>query len=307
MGLGGWPLRIVAALALASVVALGAAGTGHAQVCGDADGDGMVTDTDGVNALRAAAQLSTLCTLDACDVNADGMLTDTDGVLILRIAASLPVAAHCVPVSDDPVDARVALLVERVSPFLENAFDFVPQLTNPASNDVIPCDNFDDGDIEIETDEGETLVTYTSCRLGQRFLDGDVEDGEDGLVVGLTVIEGDEDEDIAFSNESGQLTAVETGMSLRISGLFVAEVFFDHFLLEDVGDFRLFLSNLEVRGSDSNLLSGTARLDLGESEVPGIIEVELRYDGSNIAVVTVTHDDLATTTHLFDRGTNQFL
>ena len=78
------------AVALAALVwvcawPIGAAAT----VCGDANGDGSVTVSDGVQALRAAAGLSSTCTISRCDVDGSGTITVTDGVSILRQAAGL--------------------------------------------------------------------------------------------------------------------------------------------------------------------------------------------------------------------------
>lgn len=66
-----------------------------AQPCGDADGNGSVTVTDGVQVLRAAAGLASNCTLERCDVNASGSITVTDGVVVLRAAAGLSVTLEC--------------------------------------------------------------------------------------------------------------------------------------------------------------------------------------------------------------------
>jgi hypothetical protein len=76
---------------------LGLGGVARAQSFCDVDGDGKITDTDGVNVLRAAAALSSGCTLALCDVDSDGQITDTDGVNVLRAAGAL--ASAC----DDPV------------------------------------------------------------------------------------------------------------------------------------------------------------------------------------------------------------
>jgi hypothetical protein len=74
------------------------AGHAHAQVCGDADGNGAVTVTDGVQTLRSAAGLSTSCTLGRCDVDGNGAVTVTDGVNVLRVAAGLLVTTFaCAP------------------------------------------------------------------------------------------------------------------------------------------------------------------------------------------------------------------
>jgi hypothetical protein len=66
-----------------------------ADVCGDADGSGSVTVTDGVQTLRAAAGLESPCTPARCDVNGSGTITVTDGVQVLRGAAGLPLDGTC--------------------------------------------------------------------------------------------------------------------------------------------------------------------------------------------------------------------
>ena len=64
-------------------------------VCGDADGNGEVTVSDGVQVLRAAADLSSTCTLAVCDVDGNGAITVSDAVAVLRRAAGLEGANAC--------------------------------------------------------------------------------------------------------------------------------------------------------------------------------------------------------------------
>ena len=64
-------------------------------LCGDADLSGAVTVTDGVQVLRAAADLSSSCTPARCDVDGSGAISVTDGVNVLRAAADLPFTANC--------------------------------------------------------------------------------------------------------------------------------------------------------------------------------------------------------------------
>ena len=68
--------------------------TGSA-ICGDADGSGSVTVTDGVQTLRAAAELSSVCVPTRCDLDGNGTISVTDGVNVLRAAAGLPFPANC--------------------------------------------------------------------------------------------------------------------------------------------------------------------------------------------------------------------
>jgi hypothetical protein len=70
-------------------------GHARAESCGDADGNGSVTVTDGVQVLRAAADLSTTCSVSICDVDGNGAITVTDGVNVLRVAAGLLTTLSC--------------------------------------------------------------------------------------------------------------------------------------------------------------------------------------------------------------------
>ncbi len=64
-------------------------------VCGDADGNGAVTVTDGVQVLRAAAELSSSCRPATCDVDGSGGIGVSDGVNVLRKAAGLSASDAC--------------------------------------------------------------------------------------------------------------------------------------------------------------------------------------------------------------------
>ncbi len=65
------------------------------DTCGDADGDGTIGVSDGVQTLRAAAELGNLCTLARCDVDGDGAIGVSDGVQVLRAAAGLGLSGDC--------------------------------------------------------------------------------------------------------------------------------------------------------------------------------------------------------------------
>jgi hypothetical protein len=65
--------------------------------CGDADANGVVSVTDGVQVLRAAADLSSMCTPARCDVDGNGEITVSDGVAVLRAAAGLSTHDACPP------------------------------------------------------------------------------------------------------------------------------------------------------------------------------------------------------------------
>ena len=64
--------------------------------CGDADGSGSISVSDGVNVLRAAAGIAGACaTAAACDVDGSGNVTVSDGVNVLRAAAGLATELSC--------------------------------------------------------------------------------------------------------------------------------------------------------------------------------------------------------------------
>jgi hypothetical protein len=64
--------------------------------CGDADGSGSITVSDGVNVLRAAAGIAGACAIPAaCDVDGSGSVSVSDGVNVLRAAAGLATELSC--------------------------------------------------------------------------------------------------------------------------------------------------------------------------------------------------------------------
>ena len=65
------------------------------EICGDADQSGAITVTDGVQTLRAAAELSSSCTPGRCDLDGSGSISVSDGVNVLRGAAGLGFTANC--------------------------------------------------------------------------------------------------------------------------------------------------------------------------------------------------------------------
>ena len=85
----------VARVAVATLVGAALVSPLRAETCGDADGGGNVSVSDGVQVLRAAAGLEALCPPVDCDVDGSGGVTVTDGVNVLRTAAGLDVALRC--------------------------------------------------------------------------------------------------------------------------------------------------------------------------------------------------------------------
>ncbi len=107
-------LRTVKLATMVAMVLFAAAAARGADVCGDADGSGAITVSDGVQALRAAAGLASACTPARCDLDGSGTITVSDGVNVLRAAADLAVTLACPGAGPKPtcttadVEVRVA-------------------------------------------------------------------------------------------------------------------------------------------------------------------------------------------------------
>jgi hypothetical protein len=105
------PIQWTFVLVLATTLASGPAVA--ADLCGDADGSGSITVTDGVQTLRAAAGLASTCTLARCDVDDGGTVSVTDGVNVLRAAAGITVALDC-PGAAPPCESATATVALHV-------------------------------------------------------------------------------------------------------------------------------------------------------------------------------------------------
>ena len=81
-------------LSMVGIALVALVGSAAAQTCGDADGSGSITVTDGVRVLRAAAGLGD-CELARCDADGSGAVSVTDGVNVLRAAAGLGDPTGC--------------------------------------------------------------------------------------------------------------------------------------------------------------------------------------------------------------------
>ena len=185
-----WSRTVLANGALVALLAL--ATSAHAQVCGDANGDGDVNVSDGVQALRAAAQLSTTCTPATCDLDGDGTVGLADGVNVLRKAAELPAPSLC---GGGNPDAEVATVTETVAPLLLFGFTSISEVdvqaaahdegAEPAGGFPVDVDDCPDGGTRSKRTVGLCIVNvdFDQCRYSAPQL-GSFEFGE-GLSVNL--------------------------------------------------------------------------------------------------------------------------
>lgn len=291
-------ITTIIAAALAASVCIGSR-PALAAVCGDANGNGTVTVTDGVQMLRSAVGLSG-CELKICDLTLDGRMTVTDGVLALRKAANLPADASCI---EEQIDQQVA----RVDAFLDIGLGALPAVTGRArAAQTIPCA---DGGVEIVT---ETAIQDIDCRNGTFVSNGTIffePFGEDTVVAStngfrlVNLANGAElvstgSLDIVFdgssvtfngaidrvSNVVGSFTDVFTDVVTDENGVaYLGEVITN--VTNGVGLFR------NLRALRTNYLGGTALL-VGVEFTNGVFEGVIR-DGDVIGLCNqcTTSDD----------------
>jgi hypothetical protein len=153
-----WVLRRwVAAVALTAAFVTPAL----AQTCGDADGSGAVSVTDGVQVLRSAAGLDDDCPTPLCDMDGSSAVTVTDGVNVLRLAAGLSVDPRCPVLSAQEKQVFGALRkTVQVTGILAVGVDAAgsgaASVTGAAA---VPCPGGGSADASGST------VTYDECRV----------------------------------------------------------------------------------------------------------------------------------------------
>ncbi len=155
-----------------------------ADTCGDADGSGAVSVTDGVQTLRAAAGLGSSCTPARCDLDGSGSVSVSDGVNVLRAAAGLTVNLAC-PGSGGPECTTATVTVTLAVPQPIGAATL--ELAYPGSAVTLP------GTADAAADR-VTILTSTSL-----LENGSPNDREDRVEFGLVAGDG---------LDSGRLLAV---------------------------------------------------------------------------------------------------
>lgn len=151
-----------------------------ADRCGDADGSGTVTVTDGVLTLRAAAGLGSSCTPARCDVDGGGSVSVTDGVNVLRAAAGLSVVLACP--GTGPACEAATVTVALTVPEPIGAARLV--LAYPASEVALPGS----GDA--------AAARVTILNPGSLFGAGQPNDLDDRIVFSLVATDGLDDGDL---------------------------------------------------------------------------------------------------------------
>ncbi len=256
---------------LAALLAL--SGSASAQVCGDADNNGQVSVTDGVQALRAAAGLPSSCTLGTCDVDGSSSITVTDGVNILRKAAALPITENC---PGGGTDAQIESLLQSSLPLFGEMTKIgvgIGQSARAALEQQ--CDG--GGSLFIDDQTGD--IEFFDCTLGTLNYDGFFSFGANSFEFDITFTDLTTG---ATESLSGSLTQRQVGANFTISG------FFD--LTSDLGSFSVEFEEL-VTDQNGNFIGGSLAFSIEDAELPEVETIRMTFSPSNVAVVDVFLSD----------------
>lgn len=256
-----------------------------AQVCGDADGNGNVTVTDGVQTLRAAAFLSSSCSGTVCDVDGSGTVTVTDGVNVLRKAANLPAPDAC---GGGGVNQQVQELINQVQPLLTIGLGFIPAGGASIQQQNI-CQNAPDG--EAFFDEGS--VEFVDCDLGGVVFDGSITSTATSVEFFLfSITDVATDSTITFD---GELNFFVRGTSSFLNGSLE--------ISSDFGDFVFAFNQIVFNQSTDVITGGSVRLEADFSDIDGLTFIEIGFTGSSVVPVTVGFDDQTTVSFSYNVNT----
>jgi hypothetical protein len=274
---------------------LGIASNALAQVCGDADGNGQVTVTDGVQVLRSAAELSTTCSdrPNSCDIDGSGSVNVTDGVNVLRKAAELPVTEACPGGNGEVGDAQE--VVDQFLPFLTLGLKEVPSVSIGSAGAVQPAggtEDCEDGGSRTTSEAGnEITVTFNACKVSEPGLGSFQLDGFIELTIGIPTSQVVFELNVTDLSNSRlvDFDGTVTGTP-RLQGGFVVDGGPVTVSASEGGAevFRLTFNDLTV-DDDGNLLSGSVEAE-DTSDSFDLETAELEVEDGN-ATLHVVRDD----------------
>ena len=259
-----------------------------AQTCGDADGSGTVTVTDGVQTLRAAAGLASSCTPERCDVDASGSVTVSDGVNVLRKAAGLSAPEACPGGSD--ADAQVQETIAPVLPFFAFGLDFASDVSLASRAAAGPAANVEDcpaGGSRLKDFTGAVLrIEFQAC--------GYASPGLGSFRFDRRILVNFLQSQVAFSFDvtdvgSGRLVSFEGLFAFvpRSGGGFVADGAIT--LTTPQGDFALVVNDLEV-DDDGHVVAGGGSIT-DSDDAFDLEKLDFQVTGAATATLTATFDD----------------
>lgn len=281
----------------ASLMLLGAvcAGSAGALTCGDADDNGSVTVTDGVQVLRSAAGLSSTCAQHggSCDVDGSGSVTVSDGVNVLRKAAGIAITENC-PDQDDTAD--VAQVTDVLVPFLSVGLREVPNVSIASADAARPADTEDceDGGSRTTDQSGANVtVTFDGCRVSEPGIGSFQFDGFIRVSLGFPSAS------VLFAfivtdRSNGRLVEFDGSLTAqpRLAGGFVIDggPLSIRGANEGPEIFRVTFDDLTVDGTNRILSGSVEAEDTSDSFGLETVEIEIE-DGSTRASVHVVRDD----------------
>jgi hypothetical protein len=243
----------------------------RAQICGDADNSGAVTVTDGVQALRAAAGLSSSCSNATCDVDGSGSVTVTDGVNVLRKAAGIAITEAC---GGGGLNAQVQELLKNTVPIFGGLTKIGTAQGARAAGTGI-CEN-SDGSAVFDPDFNE--FDFDNCLIGGLFYDGSLALDDTGTTLSFDIGFTDPLTDEGF-DFSGDLSLRANGQNSVIGGSL--DVFFD-----DLGFLTVNFEDIES-DPNGNFVGGSFFFDTSDSDIEGVSGLRVGLNTSNIAPVSV--------------------
>ncbi|MCC6763873.1 MAG: hypothetical protein IT293_04340 [Deltaproteobacteria bacterium] len=201
-------VRVAQAVVAAAILGATLDSPVRAETCGDADGGGDVSVSDGVQVLRAAAGIDAPCPPVECDVDGSGGITVTDGVNVLRTAAGLDVQLRCSRLNAQETQVFGALQKSaQVTRLVALGLDAAGG--GAAAAATVPCPN--GGTMAPEAGG----VVYEGCRVRSTICSGGAAFGDGTFAPGLECR--DLSEDRLFSL-TGTLTPSDTAAGRALSG-----------------------------------------------------------------------------------------
>lgn len=282
--------RLAMRMVGAGLLALGVATNVSAQVCGDADGSGSVTVTDGVQVLRAAAELSSTCSQrkNSCDVDGNGTVTVSDGVNVLRKAAELPIVESC---PGGGVDADVSTVVDVTVPLLTVGLSALGEVSIGSAS-AAATEDCEDGGSRTTSSSG---VVFNACRVSQPGLGRFEFDGVVNVTFGIPTSSvsfelhvTDLDANTGFRDFVGTIQGLirvpQGGFVVDGGPVQVREGESGPVLVE------LTFNDLTI-DSDAHLVSGSVEAEDTGNSFDDLATAELEVESSTTATLHVVRDD----------------
>lgn len=285
---------IIGTFVLGAIIAAFTAAPASAQTCGDANDNDTVTVTDGVQALRQAAGLSSTCE-DGCDVDGSGTVTVSDGVNILRKAAGIAINEACDFTGQEANGA--------VNPSLSifGAMTKLPGVGSASASAAAAGDCENDGTVEIVVLPNSQTATFTNCEVGGTILDGTI--GRAALAQGVVLgFDGFEITRIKTGEShtfSGQLGLTSEQLAKRLNGTLTV-------VSSKRGTYTLEFQRI-LLAADGSVRQGELIYDLSETTGGKIARVRITFNDSDELPVTILLRNKQVKQFLLDRGTRFLL